>query len=223
MRPSKLVLLILFISSLSVLPAGANPLEQSDCLKRVAPLKVKREKVAEYDGVWGLFQKSSEFQDNSVQGISLDNKINSILFHLDYLCETKDGIPFDELSYYVSNGLKEKGAEEFKKELINLGKSEGEIEVWFRFSKFAVANRYRLLDLKQIYHTIYSAQPFINSYLKLAERIYRKEDMSTVIQITQNLTNQIESFFTTDPYMSKAIYENAQVPYADFDENYGGS
>ena len=53
----------------------------------------------------------------------LDNKINTILYHLEYLCNTIDGIPFDELSDYVSTNLAEKGAEKFKNELIILGKS----------------------------------------------------------------------------------------------------
>jgi hypothetical protein len=47
--------------------------------------------------------------------------------------------------------------------------------------------------------------------------------MGSIIQETQNLTNQIEVFLKSDSYMSKAIYENAQVPHADWDEDVGGS
>jgi hypothetical protein len=213
----------IFFFNVSFLPAWANTDESSACMKRVAPLQVVLEQVAELDGIWGLFQKTPEFQGNSVQAINLDNKVNSILFHLDYLCNTIDGIPFDELSDYVSTGLTEKGAEEFKKELIILGKSEGEIEVWFEFARFAVANLHRALDPKKIFITIQSAQPFIQKYLELAERINHQENMGLIIKETQNLTTEIEAFLKTDPYMSQAIYENAQVPYADFDENYGGS
>ena len=150
-------------------------------------------------------------------------KLNSILFHLKYLCETISGVPFDEVSGYVSENLEEKGPEKFKEELINLGKSEGEIEVWFEFSKFAVANRHRKLDLQKIYFTIQQSHPYISKYLKLAEKIKRGEDLSNVIHDAKQLTAQIEIFCKTDLYMSQAIYENAQVPYADFDENYGGS
>jgi hypothetical protein len=216
-------LLILLIHIVSIIPVWADPEESSACMKRVAPLQVDLEKVAELDGIWGLFQKTIEFKDNSVQGISLDNKVHSILFHLDYLCNTIDGIPYDELSDYVSTNLKEKGAEKFKKELIILGKSEGEIEVWFEFSKFAVANRHRPLYPKNIFQTIQSAQPFVKKYFDLAEKINHKEDMGSIIQETQNLTNQIEVFLKSDSYMSKAIYENAQVPHADWDEDVGGS
>jgi hypothetical protein len=223
MKIAYCLLLILYISSVSILPLSAEPVEQSACLKQVVPLLKERDKVADLDGIWGLFQKTSEFQDNSVQGLSLDNKVNSILFHLDFLCTTISGIPFDELSDYVSANLKEKGAVEFKKELINLGKSVGEIEVWFEFAKFSDANLHRPLDPKIISKTIQLSQPFIKEYLEIAERVRLKKEMNSIIQKTGDLTNQIELFFQTDLYMSQAIHENAQIPYADFDENYGGS
>ena len=223
MKPTSYALLILCFFCFSIQPAWADRVEPSACLKRVTPLLVKRERVAELDGIWGLFQKTTDFQDNSVQGIKIDNKINTILFHLEYLCNTINGIPFDELSSYVSTNLAEKGAEKFKKELIILGKSEGEIDIWFEFAKFAVANRHRALDSRKIFHTIKTAQPFIKGYFELAEKINSKEDIGSVIQETENLTNQIEAFFITDPYMSQAIYENSQVPHADWDEDVGGS
>ena len=67
------------------------------------------------------------------------------------------------------------------------------------------------------------SQPLIKSYLELAKRIDRKESIESVIQETKSLKDQIENFFKTDDYMSQAIHENAQIPYADWDENYGGS
>ena len=120
MKPSPSLLLVLCFFCVSIQPAWADRIEPATCMKRVTPLLVKRERVAELDGIWGQFQKTTAFQDNSVQGIQLDNKINTILYHLEYLCNTIDGIPFDELSDYVSTSLAEKGAENFKKELIIL-------------------------------------------------------------------------------------------------------
>ena len=201
----------------------AGPSEISTCRKQIIPLKELGEQVAELDGVWGLFQKRPELQDHSSLSINLDKSINSIIFHLEFLCDTIDGIPFDELSDYVSVSLAEKGAEKFKQELIILGKNEGQIKVWFEFSKFAVANRYRALDPEKISHSIQVSQPLIKSYLELAKRIDRKEKIEPVIKETKSLTDQIENFFKTDPYMSQALHENAQIPYADWDENYGGS
>ena len=208
----------------SLLPsAWAGPSEILTCRKQIIQLKDLGEQVAELDGIWGLFQKRPELQGNSALSINLDRSVNSIIFHLEFLCDTIDGIPFDELSDYVSVSLAEKGAEKFKQELINLGKNEGQIKVWFEFSKFAVANRYRALDPEKISHSIRLSHPLIKSYLELAKRIDRKQDIGSVIQETKILTGQIKKFFKTDPYMSQAIHENAQIPYADWDENYGGS
>ena len=215
--------LIIFIFLALVTSSWAGPSEISICRKQIIPLKNLGEQVAELDGIWGLFQKRPELQDNSALSINLDKSVNSIIFHLEFLCDTIDGIPFDELSDYVSVSLAEKGEEKFKQELIILGKNEGQIKVWFEFSKFAVANRYRTLDPEKIYHSIQSSHPLIKSYLELAKRIDRKEDIGSVIQETKSLTDQIENFFKTDPYMSQALHENAQIPYADWDENYGGS
>ena len=215
--------LIIFIFFSLVTSSWAGPAEILTCRKQIIHLKVLGEQVAELDGIWGLFQKRPELQGNSALSINLDRSVNSIIFHLEFLCDTIDGIPFDELSDYVSVSLAEKGAEKFKQELIILGKNEGQIKVWFEFSKFAVANRYRALDPENISHSIRLSHPLIKSYLELAKRIDRKEDIGSVIQEAKSLTDQIENFFKTDPYMSQAIHENAQIPYADWDENYGGS
>jgi hypothetical protein len=215
--------LILFIIFTLATPSWADPSEISICRKQITPLKRLGEQVAELDGVWGLFQKNPELQDNSALSINLDKSVNSIIFHLEFLCDTVYGIPFDELSDYVSVSIAEKGEEKFKQELIILGKNEDQIKVWFEFSKFAVANRNRTLDPKKISHSIRLSHPLIKSYLELAKRIDRKENIGTVIQEAKTLTNQIKKIFKTDPYMSQAILENAQIPYADWDENYGGS
>ena len=214
---------MIFIFFSLVPSAWAGPSEILTCRKQIIQLKDLGEQVAELDGIWGLFQKRSELQGNSALSINLDRSVNSIIFHLEFLCDTIDGIPFDELSDYVSVSLAEKGAEKFKQELIILGKNEGQIKVWFEFSKFAVANRYRALDPENISHSIRLSHPLIKSYLELAKRIDRKQDIGSVIEEVKILTGQIKKFFKTDLYMSQAIHENAQIPYADWDENYGGS
>ena len=216
-------ILILFILYSFVTSIWASPAEISTCHKQLALLKVPREQVEDYDGIWGLFQKNVELQGSSVEGISLDKSINSMIFHLEFLCDTIDGIPFDELSDYVSINITEKGEKKFRQELIILGKNNEQIDVWFEFSKFAVANRFRVLDSKKILTTIQSANLFVKRYLKLAKRIDQKKSLGSVIKDAQNLTNKIQKFFETDPYLSQALHENSQIPYADWDENYGGS
>ena len=217
------VFLILFVFCTFVSSVLASPSEIPLCHKQLTLLKTPREEVASYDGIWGLFQKNKELQGSSVEGISLDKLINSMIFNLEFLCDTIDGIPFDELSDYVTVNLTEKGEKKFRQELIILGKNEEQIDVWFKFAKFAVAKRYRALDAKKVHATIQSAEHFVKSYLELAKRINRKIKLYLVIQETQNLTKNIQKFLESDLYLSQAIHENSQIPYADWDENYGGS
>ena len=103
----------------------------SQCHAQIKPLHIKRERVAQLDGMWGLFEKNRELQNNSVAAINLDRKVNSIIFHLEYLCETLNGIPMNEVARYVRDGINEYGEDNFRKELIILGKNEAEIKIWF--------------------------------------------------------------------------------------------
>lgn len=215
--------LTVFLLNSGLHPAWANRSEISACHDLIVPLKNKRDKVAELDGIWGLFQKTSEFKNYSVQGINLDKNINSILFHLEYLCDTLYGIPFDELSNYISKNLVEKGEAQFKQELRVLGRNESEIAIWFKYYKFAVANKHRVLIPEIISRSIQLSLPYFDRYLVLAESIKRKENLTKVLEQTQNLTHQIDVFSRNDTYLSQAIHENSQMPYVDWDENHGGS
>ena len=103
--------------------------EISKCHEFIKPLHQKRERVAELDGIWGLFEKNRDLQGNSVIAINLDRKVNSIIFHLEYLCNTLNGIPMNEVARYVRDGIYKKGKEGFRKELIILGKNESEINI----------------------------------------------------------------------------------------------
>jgi len=218
MKSNSILILLFWVTSST---SWASQAEISTCLKQLAPLKNQKEEVAESGGIWGLFQKTAELKDKSVQGINLDNKINSILFHLDYLCNTIDGVPIDELGRYVISSLAEKGKDKFKEELINLGRSEKEIDIWFKFAEFSIEHQHRDLDPLQISSTIQSASRLTKGYLEIAHKI--NEGMSPAIKGIKNLVEQIETFFKTAPYMSQAVYENSQIPYVDWDENHGGS
>ena len=102
--------LIIFIFFSLVTSSWAGPSEILTCRKQLIHLKDLGEQVAELDGIWGLFQKRRELQGNSALSINLDRSVNSIIFHLEFLCDTIDGISFDELSDYVAVSLAEKKA-----------------------------------------------------------------------------------------------------------------
>ena len=195
----------------------------SQCHAQIKPLHHKRERVAQLDGMWGLFEKNRELQNNSVAAINLDRRINSIIFHLEYLCETLNGIPMNEVARYVRDGIKEYGEDNFRKELIILGKNETEIKIWFEFTDFSLKNEKRSLNLNTILQSITNSAPFINLYSALAQKINQRQIDDSIVKNVNDLSSKIELFFETDSYMKQALIENKNIPYVDINESTGGS
>ena len=195
----------------------------SQCHAQIKPLHMERERVAQLDGMWGLFEKNRELQNNSVAAINLDRKVNSIIFHLEYLCETLNGIPMNEVARYVRDGIKEYGEDNFRKELIILGKNEAEIKIWFEFTDFSLKNEERSLNLNTIFQSITNSAPFINLYAALAQKINRRQIDDSIVKNVSELSSKIELLFETDSYMNQALTENKNIPYVDINESTGGS
>jgi len=221
---SKVISILLFLSLLlvsNIAFASKGPINK--CNLKIAPLKKERDKVSQLDGIWGLFEKNKELQGNSVIAINLDRKINSIIFHLEYLCNTLNGIPMNEVARYVRDGIKQKGKIGFHKELIKLGKPESEIEIWFKFTEFSINNKNRTLDLNTIIGSINKAAPIIHSYVSIAEKIDNNLIDGTIVKKVKTISDKIDSFFISNKYMSQAFTENSNIPYVDINESSGGS
>jgi len=195
----------------------------SQCHAQIKPLHLQRERVAKLDGMWGLFEKNRELQNNSVAAINLDRKVNSIIFHLEYLCDTLNGIPMNEVARYVRDGINENGKDNFRKELIILGKNEAEIKIWFEFTDFSLKNEERSLNLNTIFQSITNSAPFINLYAALAQKINRRQIDNSIVKNVSELSSKIELLFKTDSYMNQALTENKNIPYVDINESTGGS
>jgi hypothetical protein len=213
-----------FISAFSFASEKGIP----ECHAHIKPLHIERERVAELDGIWGLFEKNRELQGNSAIAIDLDKKVNSIIFHLQYLCDTLHGIPMNEIARYVHDGIGAKGEKKFREELIILGKTEAEIDIWFEFTHFSIKNKERPLKIKSILKTIKSSASFIDTYVSLAQNLDRREikdshERDSLKNSVIELSKNIEGLFNSDPYLHQAITENANIPYYDINESSGGS
>jgi len=212
-------LFLLSISNITL--ANQSPI--SKCHSQIVPLHKERDKVSQLDGIWGLFEKNGELQGNSVVAINLDRKINSIIFHLKYLCDTLNGIPMNEVARYVRDGIEKKGESGFRKELIDLGKPETEIDIWFKFTRFSLKNKKRSLDLDSIFNSINRAFSFVYSYVSIAEKIDNKKFDGSIIKTVKKLSSEIDIFFISDKLMNQALTENRNIPYVDINESSGGS
>ena len=111
----RLLFLALFIFQLVISTFSfASEKGIPECHAHITPLHIERERVAEMDGIWGLFEKNRELQGNSAIAIDLDKKVNSIIFHLQYLCDTLHGIPMNEIARYVHDGIGAKGEKKLR-------------------------------------------------------------------------------------------------------------
>lgn len=192
------------------------------CQSELIPLKKTKNAVIEEGGLWALFEQSTLLRDKSSKAIQLDSKVQELVWLLDYLCETAEGVPLNELATYLKENLEEKSKPQFRKELIILGKSEAEIDIWFNFSNISLENENRKLDVGTICNSIQKAFPLITQYERLAERIERSPNTHQ-IENADKLYREIEQLEASDSYLTQARLETSQVPHWDIDESTGGS
>ncbi len=208
------LLLAIFMST-----AFAN----SPCHELVAPLIKANDSIALNGGLWGYFEKDPFLRKYSTQAVQLDSRINKVFFLINYLCETKNGIPFNDLASYMSRSIAEKGEPAFKAELTIFGKTSKQIKGWFDFFKFAQSHRFRTLNSSTIRTTINRAIPLINNYTSLEKNINQSIQSKVILKNTAALRDKIDRFLSTDPYITQALDEISHVPYWDTNESTGGS
>jgi hypothetical protein len=192
------------------------------CQSELIPLKKAKNAIIEEGGLWAVFEQSTVLRNQSSKAIQLDSKIQELVWLLDYLCKTTEGVPLNELATYLNENLKEKNKPQFRKELIILGKSEAEIDIWFTFSKISLKNETRKLDMETISNSIQKALPLIQQYQRLAENIEQSSNIHQIENVDK-LYREIEQLKSSDSYLAQALLETSQVPHWDIDESTGGS
>ncbi len=210
-----LISVFTFTFSISTMAAAAPP----TCLDLVNPLDNKVRAVKERGGLWSLFEKSRQLRDHSPMALQMDSKVISLMFILNYLCETEQGIPYDDLALYLNARFEETGGEgPVKDELLTMGYSIEEVTILIAFKKFAQKNRHRKLELNQIRKTIEKADQYAERYWLLSQKM-KKRSGASVIEEVKNLARDLAAFRATDPYMILADYENSQVPHTTLTES----
>ena len=196
------------------------PIEK--CNVELSLLKKTKDVIIGDGGMWGLFERHKELREESSKAIQLDSKIQQLVWLLDYLCNTAEGVPLNELATFLTENLKKKSKLEFKQELIILGKSEAEIDLWFVFSEASLKNENRKLNMDTVLNSIQLAHPLLLRYKALAKGVEQSPDKKH-IETVINLYREIEQLESSDPYLAQALLETSQVPHWDIDESTGGS
>jgi len=193
------------------------------CHQLVAPLIKANDSIALNGGLWGYFEKDPFLRKYSTQAVQLDSRINKVFFLLNYLCETKNGIPFNDLATYISRSIADQGEPAFKAELIIFGKTSKQIKSWFDFFKYSQSRRFRTLNSSTVQATINRAIPLINNYTSLEKNINQSKQSKVILKNAEALRIKIDRFLSRDPYITQALDEISHVPYWDINESTGGS
>ncbi len=188
----------------SVAEAGQTP-----CTELLHPLHNQVSQVKDQGGVWSLFERKRGLQNHSAFGLRLDSKIIGLMFTLDYLCATQEGIPYNDVAHYVVSQLKEKGKEDFTKEHIANGHSQKEVDKLIEFAKFSESNLSRKLDFNQIKKTVEQVELHIERY----GRLYHSKNTASAVDEAKALIEDIDRLRVNDPYLKQADDEHAQTPH----------
>ena len=78
------------------------------------------------------------------------------------------------------------------------------------------------MDFNKVKISLIKANPFFEKLIALQLNIEKTPDHSNIIE-TESILKNIDEYLSSDEMMSKAIMEDAQVPYWDIDESSGGS
>ena len=220
---SRIKNIFIFFQSILLASIVSAAFASPSCHELITPLVKTSDTITLNGGLWGYFEKDPFLRKYSTQAVQLDSRINKIFFLLNYLCKTKNGIPFNDLATYISRSIANKGEPAFKAELIILGKTSKQINTWFDFFKYAQSHRLRTLNPSTIRATINRAIPLINNYTSLEKNINRSKKSKIILKNAAALRVEIDTFLSSDPYITQAMDEISHVPYWDINESTGGS
>ncbi len=212
--------LVLFIQIIFAGPWlwGAAEAKPTPCMDLTHPLHSQVNVIKDKGGLWTQFEKKSRLQDHSPLALKVDSKILGLLFTLDYLCTTREGIPYSDIAEYVVRGVKEDGREGFIAKHVDLGHSLKEVTEWADFAIFSESNRTRKLDLDQIKKTVEKANSLVARYKPLFKS---KASAQEVLAEAKALIKDIEQLHASDPYLKLADDENNAIPHSSALSNAG--
>ena len=191
---------------------------EATCLDKVKELELKRNYAVSIGGMWGYFEKNFSLKKVPTEAIQIDSRINKLFFILNHLCETQNGIPLTPLAIYLSKNISQKGEDQFKDELLVLGKTPEQINEWFDFYRYAESHASRTLLNSKIQKAIDQSTALIMRYVQLAETIPNENRLKDPSQKMKALVTDLDNLLTSQPYLSQALEETSHFLYWDISE-----
>jgi len=207
-----LIAQIVMVAPLLLSPAKADNIEICNNLFR--PIENKAHGIKSRGGVWALFEKREIYRKYAVIGLHVDSKITSLMYTINYVCESQEGIPLNALANQVVPTMKERGREGFIEYYLTLAHSLEEIEIWAEYVDYYNANYKRRLDFNLTKKTIEMAGTFFERYTALDKKIRSTNDVEEVAKEGNAIIEDIKQFHTTDPILKQVNFENLKIPHA---------
>jgi hypothetical protein len=191
---------------------------QTTCIDKVKALELKRNYAVSIGGMWGYFEKNFSFKKVPTEAIQIDSRINKLFFILNHLCETQNGIPLTPLAIYLSKNILQKGEDQFKAELLVLGKTPQQIEEWFGFCRYAESHVSRNLLDSKIQKAIDQSTKLIMRYVQLAKAIPHENRSRNPSNKVKVLVTDLDNLLINQPYIRQALEETSHFLYWDISE-----
>ena len=197
---------------------GDDPVsDAASCLRRLAPVDLKRTAVQKAGGVWHVFESRPDTRIYSHHGMQIDSKTNKMIFALRHLCETAHGVPMDGLATYISGEIDERGLEGAERYLFDLEKSPGVIDVWVDYAETAKKNATRTVDYAEIDGLISRTEPLVDFYVALSKRNVDDASVKAFLSDAVTLGDVLERFLSEDKIMAMALKEDNDIPAYEFE------
>jgi hypothetical protein len=188
----KILVFSLIFQILSSSPLLLSSLEANNvkaCYTMFRPLENTALKIKGPGGTWQLFEKRKIFRKHAVVGLHVDSKITALIFTINYLCESQEGIPMNEVAGQVVPTMAEKGLEGFIEYYLVLAHELEEIKGW-----------------------IENARQYFDRYQALATKLKKTNDVEGVSKEGKDLIEDIMQFNAVDPLLKQANSENSKIP-----------
>ena len=187
MKLLKIFLLSQIIIIAPLLLSFAEADNTKKCYSMFRPLQNVALKIKSAGGTWELFEKREVFRKHSIVGLHADSKITYLMVNIDYLCQSQEGIPVNEVAGQLVPTMEERGPEGFIEYYLTLAHELNEIKGWVKYAEYFKAHQNRKLDISQTKKTIENARQYFERYKALATKLKTTNDVEGAIKMAMPL------------------------------------
>ena len=184
------------------------------CRDLLQPIDNQVASVKARGGVWEAFEKRSLFRNHSTVALHLDQKAIALIYTLDYICNSLNGIPRNDVSNYILPLWREKGEQEFiKYQIDGYGYALEEVMTWVKYAKYYEKNHKRKLDFGQVQETMKKSKPLVDRFVDIAHKVKKTNKVKEVVEKAKDLVHEFANLHKTDPILKQADGENLAIPH----------